>query len=214
MRMRAYPTRILYAALFVGLWCCIGGCSSSSNGSGGGGGGGTAGAGGQAGSAGAAGGGGTAGAGGVAGGGGSGCATNDDCDAADYCNLESCTPPGTCETRPINCPDIFMPVCGCDGETYSNGCDAAAAGVAVASEGECRCESNDDCVAADYCASDVSCNEPGECVVRPAHVPGGVRPGVRMRRCHLRKRMPGCERGCQGRVCWGVSVGARLTVRS
>ena len=87
MCMKAYPTRILHACLFVGL--VLGGCSSSSNG-----------------------------------GGGSGCATNDDCDAADYCNLENCAAPGTCEARPVDCTVVFIPVCGCDGETYGNGGEA------------------------------------------------------------------------------------------
>lgn len=96
-----------------------------------------------------------------------GCTTSNDCDAADYCRLVDCAAPGTCEARPINCVDIFMPVCGCDGQTYGNGCEAELVGVSIASEGECPCESNGDCMASDYCASDVSCDEPGACVARP-----------------------------------------------
>ena len=103
-------------------------------------------------------------------GGSAGCTTNDDCDAADFCNLEACSAPGTCEARPINCTDIFLPVCGCDGVTYGNGCEAEAAGVSIESEGECACESNDDCVGTDYCAAD-TCDDPGECVARPVTCP-------------------------------------------
>ena len=45
---------------------------------------------------------------------------------------------GTCRTRPEICPDIFMPVCGCDNKTYPNACSAARAGSSVAYLGPCR----------------------------------------------------------------------------
>jgi len=44
---------------------------------------------------------------------------------------------GVCARRPDACPDIYAPVCGCDGQTYSNACTAAMKGVAVLHDGEC-----------------------------------------------------------------------------
>jgi hypothetical protein len=146
------------------------GCSSSSSGSGGSAGaGGSAGDGGAGGVAGDGGAGGEAGAGGASGSGGlcpGGCAEDE------YCDGETCDAPGMCETKPVNCPDVYDRVCGCDGNTYGNGCDAAAAGVRVDFDGQCPCNSNDDCLPSEYCAGpDGQCDAEGDCETKPTLCP-------------------------------------------
>lgn len=77
------------------------------------------------------------------------------CNATEYCHhAVGCDSADvSCEVRPEICPDIFRPVCGCDGTTYGNACEAAAAGVDVASDGECA--TTDTCVPA--CAPGTTC---------------------------------------------------------
>lgn len=62
------------------------------------------------------------------------------CNDATYCKIDDCSvagATGTCETKPATCPIVFAPVCGCDGITYPNACEALRAGVSVLSDGDC-----------------------------------------------------------------------------
>lgn len=62
-------------------------------------------------------------------------------DPGTYCKLNEgeccCDFQGICVPRPDVCIELFDPVCGCDGETYSNSCFAAVSGVNVDHTGPC-----------------------------------------------------------------------------
>ena len=66
------------------------------------------------------------------------CSSNGECGVDEFCNFSDCSElTGTCLYRPEACITLYDSVCGCDGNTYGNECDAAAAGVSIDYQGEC-----------------------------------------------------------------------------
>lgn len=94
------------------------------------------------------------------------CENDDQCGDGEFCQREEglCGATGQCETVPEVCYEIFAPVCGCDGQTYSNDCHAHGAGTSVASFGECGADQG--CLSDDDCADGESCTEV-QCVTWP-----------------------------------------------
>lgn len=66
-----------------------------------------------------------------------------ECDPDEFCDIDIGSvcgifgDIGICTQRPVGCPDIWAPVCGCDLMEYGNECEANALGTSVAFEGGC-----------------------------------------------------------------------------
>ena len=68
------------------------------------------------------------------------CKSNAQCGTGDFCSKPDgkCDDEGICAQRPILCPPEVNPVCGCNGTTYNNRCEAFLAGVDVKHAGKCE----------------------------------------------------------------------------
>ena len=90
------------------------------------------------------------------------CGKSQMCQAA---TVGMCSGKGACVGIPAPCPAIVAPVCGCDGVTYDNGCQANNAGTNVASDGKCSgsgaCVTTKDCTGGLACKSGVCGACPG-----------------------------------------------------
>jgi hypothetical protein len=76
------------------------------------------------------------------------CMKNEDCPSNEFClfPVGTCVGPGTCTPKPQACPLYFAPcrledgICGCDGISYCNLCEAYANGASVLKMGGCSLE--------------------------------------------------------------------------
>jgi hypothetical protein len=104
------------------------------------------------------------------------CAEDEFCDFApsDLCGGADAL--GECKAIPDVCPELYAPVCGCDGVSYQNACAANGAGVSVATEGECGstlCGPDMACADGFFC-DDSACgaaDAAGTCQPRPEVCP-------------------------------------------
>jgi Kazal-type serine protease inhibitor-like protein len=119
---------------------------------------------------------------------------------------------GTCTAIPEACTLQYTPLCGCDGKTYGNTCEAASAGVSIAKAGECAPSSGPKTcggIAGLACAKGEYCNYPIEAQCGAADQTGTCAPIPEA--CTLQYTpLCGCDGKTYGNTCEAASAGVSV----
>lgn len=132
------------------------------------------------------------------------CRSNADCDGRSSCvGIAACGGLGRCQAVG-GCADIFMPVCGCDGRTYPNRCEADRAGIG-ARDGACAvadsgvvdagpgsCTSNAQCNRGEVCRGIAACGGRGMCAPVVGNCPRPS-PDAAVCGCNMQNYASECE---------------------
>ena len=114
-----------------------------------------------------------------------------DCGADSFCQLPAgtCAGFGVCAQKPFACLAVYNPVCGCDGNSYGNDCEAHSNGQNWGSKGKCGAGGGDGC-----CKENAGCKT-GLCVGGMCKDPNELKPGL-------------CWSGeqCKSGKCVGASI--------
>jgi hypothetical protein len=116
----------------------------------------------------------------------------------------TCVPNGPTH---IACPQVYQPVCGCDGQTYGNRCVAGARSVSIAHDGPCEVE---------YCGGwgGRECAEGSVCQYGEGSCGAGDRPGVCVPRpeacAYLYEPVCGCDNQTYSNECLALQAGVSV----